>query len=91
MTSHYPNNLGASDARQENIKKNGYALNAKHPREEIKLQTEEVEGGRGKNTLKANFIVSRVFAGLHTTDKAITYSLMSMQLSSCWKETKEKS
>lgn len=47
----------------------------------IKLQTVR------ENTLKANFIVSRVFAGLHTTDKAITYSLMSMQLSSCWNET----
>lgn len=34
-------------------------------------------------TLKANFIVSRVLAGLHTTDKAITYSLISILLSSC--------
>lgn len=35
-----------------------------------------------KPTLKANFIVSRVLVGLQTTDKAITYSLMSMLLSS---------
>lgn len=40
---------------------------------------------KGKEcTLKANFMVSRVLAGLHTTDKAITYCLTSMWFS-CWR------
>lgn len=94
--SHFYSILGkkwfnVSDARQEKIKycsilnvtqSLASGENSFLPSDQIKLQTE--------HTLKANFIVSRVFAGLHTTDKAITYSLMSMQLSSCWNKTQEK-